>query len=586
VAKEVAKECGNLPLALAMIGSMARGKPDQWDAALHRLRNADLEKIKREFPDYAYPNLMRAIQVSVDALEDIRERYLDFAVFPEDTPIPEAVLETFWKPEGLDIYDTRYVVNELIDRSMLRSDDQGWLNLHDLQFDYVRKQAGDLPALHNRLLDAYAEQCKDGWHTGPNDGYFFQYLPYHLKEAGRGEEFRELLLNFNWLQAKLDATDVNALMDDYTAEADKDPQLVKRAIQMSVHILAQHPAKLAGQLLGRMLSQESPRIQSMLKQAAQYKASPCLLPMTSCLIPPDEPLVFTLKGHKTWVRSVAVTPDSRFAISGSADETLKVWDLETGVEVRTLKGHTARVYAVTVTPDSRFIISGSWDNTLKVWDLETGVEVRTLKGHTGHVNAVTVTPDSRFAISGAGDFMSVDNTLKVWDLETGVEVRTLEGHTYSVKSVTVTPDSRFIISGSSDDTLKVWDLETGVEVRTLKGHTGYVNAVTVTSDSRFAISGSWDNTLKVWDLETGVEVRTLEGHTSSVNAVTVTPDSRFAISGSDDNTLKVWDLSTGAVIASFSDEGPLYACAVAPDAKTVVAGGRTGQVHFLRLEGL
>ena len=132
----------------------------------------------------------------------------------------------------------------------------------------------------------------------------------------------------------------------------------------------------------------------------------------------------------------------------------------------------------------------------------------------------------------------------------------------------------------------MWDLETGVEVRTLKGHTGRVYTVTVTLDSRFAISGSSDKTLKVWDLETGVEVGTLKGHTRPIGAVTVTPDSRFAISGADDNTLKVWDLSTGAMIASFSDEGKLITCAVASDGKTIVAGGATGQVHFLRLVGL
>ena len=264
VAEEVAKECENLPLALAMVGSTARDKPDQWDAALHRLRNADLEKLKLDFPHCPYPNIMSSIHVSVDTLDDnIKKRYLDFAVFPEDTPIPEAVLETFWKPEGLDVYDTREVVNELINRSMLRSDDPGWLSLHDLQFDYVRKQAGNLTALHNRFVDAYAEQYEDGWHTGPNDGYFFQYLPHHLKEAGRGEELQKLLLDFDWLQAKLDAIDINALIDDYTVGAelcvhpegstyrcsttvvDEDLRLMRETVSLSAHVLSQDSTQLA-----------------------------------------------------------------------------------------------------------------------------------------------------------------------------------------------------------------------------------------------------------------------------------------------------------------------------------------------------
>jgi hypothetical protein len=92
-AREVARECGNLPLALAMVGAMARGKPHRWANALRRLQDADLEKIRQDFPHYPYPDLLRAIHVSVEALEaHARRRYLDLAVFPEDTPLPEAVL--------------------------------------------------------------------------------------------------------------------------------------------------------------------------------------------------------------------------------------------------------------------------------------------------------------------------------------------------------------------------------------------------------------------------------------------------------------------------------------------------------------
>ncbi len=98
-AGSVAKECGNLPLALAMAGAMVRGKPDRWQNVLHRLRTADLEKIKQQFPNYPYPDLLKAIEASVNALEpNVRARYLDLAVFPEDTPIPEAALATFWEP--------------------------------------------------------------------------------------------------------------------------------------------------------------------------------------------------------------------------------------------------------------------------------------------------------------------------------------------------------------------------------------------------------------------------------------------------------------------------------------------------------
>jgi hypothetical protein len=112
-AHRVAEECGNLPLALAMVGAMVRDKPDRWSNVLHKLQQTDLEKIHQDFQKYyPYDNLLKAIQVSVDTLAPAtQQRYLDFAVFPEDTPIPEAVLHTFWEPEGLDRYDCQDVVD-------------------------------------------------------------------------------------------------------------------------------------------------------------------------------------------------------------------------------------------------------------------------------------------------------------------------------------------------------------------------------------------------------------------------------------------------------------------------------------------
>ena len=142
-----------------------------------------------------------------------------------------------------------------------------------------------------------------------------------------------------------------------------------------------------------------------------------------------------------------------------------------------------------------------------------------------------------------------------------------------------------MISGSGN-TLVVWDVEGGEELQILEGHTDSVMAVAVTPNGKNVISGSDDNTLRVWDVESGEELRRLEGHTSWVEAVAVTPNGKNVISGSYDNTLKVWDIETGQVIASFSGDGSLHACAVSPDGVTIIAGEASGRVHFLRLEGV
>ncbi|WP_437959531.1 NB-ARC domain-containing protein [Sorangium sp. So ce119] len=284
----------------------------------------------------------------------------------------------------------------------------------------------------------------------------------------------------------------------------------------------------------------------------------------------SDALVRTLEGRLV-VMGVAVTPDGRAVISASADGTLKMWDLGTGLLVRTLEGHTGRVDGVTVTADGRFAVSASSDKTLKIWDLSIGQVVRTLAGHTDNVTGVAVTPDGRFAVSA-----SADKTLKIWDLSIGQVVRTLEGHTDQVTGVAVTPDGLFAVSVSSDETLKVWDLSTGQVVRTLGGNIGLVEDVAVTPDGCFAVSAS-SLDLTVWDLRTGRKVRTLMGHIIKVTAVAVTPDGGFAVSASRDKTLKVWDLRTGQFIRTLEGHSDwVHDVAVTPDGRFAVSAALDG----------
>jgi parallel beta-helix repeat protein len=163
--------------------------------------------------------------------------------------------------------------------------------------------------------------------------------------------------------------------------------------------------------------------------------------------------------------------------------------------VTTLTGHTDPVRSVAFSPDGRLLASGSYDNTIKLWEVASGREVRTLTGHTGDVTSVAFSPDGRLLASG-----SVDDTIKLWDVATGREVRTLSGHTSDVNSVAFSPDGRLLASGSDDKTIKLWDVATGSLVRTLSGHTSDVNSVAFSPDGRLLASGSDDNTIRLWDI--------------------------------------------------------------------------------------
>ena len=107
---------------------------------------------------------------------------------------------------------------------------------------------------------------------------------------------------------------------------------------------------------------------------------------------------FVQFGHVSKVESVAITPDGKYIVSGGRDDTLKLWNLETGKEVRTFAGHTGWIKSIAITPDGKQALSGSHDKTLKLWNLKTGKEVRTFEGHLYGINYVTITPDGKYAL--------------------------------------------------------------------------------------------------------------------------------------------------------------------------------------------
>ena len=304
---------------------------------------------------------------------------------------------------------------------------------------------------------------------------------------------------------------------------------------------------------------------------------------------PIATLEYRLKGHTGWVHSVAVSPDSTWAVSGSMDKTIKTWDLETGQCRATLEGHKGQLKSVSITPDGTRILSGSWDNTIGVWDVETGRNLAYLKGHKHFVYSVVPLPDSRRALSA-----SSDNTLKLWDLDSGNCLKTFAGHGGAVTSVSVSPDGRRVVSGSYDKTLKYWDLETGQCLATLEGHSDFVNSVQITADGRYAVSGSNDQTVKLWDLETRTCRGTFEGHKDHIHSVALSPDGKLAAStGFTDRTVRLWDLTSGACVQVIMEDDIIFhttSVAFSPDGTRLVIGNAAKEddysLYIYRLTGV
>jgi WD40 repeat protein len=278
--------------------------------------------------------------------------------------------------------------------------------------------------------------------------------------------------------------------------------------------------------------------------------------------------LMVLRGHPDEVFSVAVASDGRRAVSGSADRTVRVWDLASGRCTAALEGHTDYITSVALTSDGRRAVSGSADRTVRVWDLASGRCTAALEGHTHWVTSVAMTREGRTAVSA-----SEDGTVRVWDLSGGRCTALLEGHADRVRSVAVAGDGRTAVSGSSDGTVRVWDLASGRCTTALKGHTASVWGVAVAGDGRTAVSGSSDGTVRVWDLSGGRCTAALEGHTHWVQSVAVAGDGRTAVSGSADRTVRVWDLASGRCTAAL--EGHTHwvrSVGATGDGRTVVSG--------------
>jgi WD40 repeat protein len=581
---ELSRRLGEWPLALELASAMIRERVRQGDSATRAaerlstlIERKGVGALQDPTAERRHRTISSVLEVSLDQLDaDDRRRLAELSIFPEDVEIPLGAAASVWE---LDEFESEESAQRLARLSLLKLDLQhGVLSLHDVMRSWLATALTSATDIHNRLVNSWPD-----WRKLPDlpGKYAWRWLPWHLVKAERKEDLERILWDPLWTSAKLAATEVNVLIADYDhLKPSTNVELLQGALRLSSNTLAVDPAQFASQMTGRLLIyRTTPAIERFVGEMVDVAPQCWLRPLHPGLHPPGTELLRTLEGHSSGVCAVAVTPEGKRAVSASYDNTLKVWDLESGRVLRTLEGHSA-IYGVALTPDGKRAVSAASDNTLKVWDLESGCALHTLEGHSKFVSGVAVTPEGKRAVSA-----SSDNTLKVWDLESGRMLRTLEGHSASVSGVAVTPEGKRAVSAAWDNTLKVWDLESGRVLRTLEGHSNLVSSVAVTPEGTRAVSASYDNTLKVWDLESGCALRPLEGHSLGVSGVAVTPEGKRAVSASWDGTLKVWDLECGR--ASHTLEGhsaSVSAVAVMPEGARAVSASWDNMLKVWDLE--
>lgn len=275
----------------------------------------------------------------------------------------------------------------------------------------------------------------------------------------------------------------------------------------------------------------------------------------------------TMRGHSDVVTAIAAPIDnSDMIVSSSRDKSLLVWHLTKdataagvdgagggsyGVPRRRLTGHSHFVQDVVLSSDGQFALSGSWDGDLRLWDLSTGATTRRFCGHAKDVISVAFSVDNRQIVSA-----SRDRTIKLWNTlgECKYTIQDADAHTNWVSCVRFSPNAfqSTIVSGSWDRTVKVWNL-TNCKLRcTLAGHTGYVNTVAVSPDGSLCASGGKDGVTLLWDLGEGKRLYSLDAG-AIIHALCFSPN-RYWLCAATQESVKIWDLESKSVVQDLKPE--------------------------------
>jgi len=271
-------------------------------------------------------------------------------------------------------------------------------------------------------------------------------------------------------------------------------------------------------------------------------------------------------GHTGPVFSVCFSPDDKTVLTGSADNTAKLWDVATGKEYLSFSGHSSSISSVAFSKSGKYVLTGSWDKTARLWNAESGAMLVNFDKHDDWVSSVAFSSDEKYVATGCYDKLA-----RLWDLESGKKIKTFKGHSGRISSIAFSPRGEYLLTGSEDKSAILWNINKNNVVIKYKGHAGWVNSVAFSPDGKYIATGSSDKTIMLWETTSGKLLKTFTGHKSGVYSVSFSPDGKYIISAGYDKTAKLWDVATGAEIRSFVGHTALLNCAMfSYDGKNII----------------
>jgi pleiotropic regulator 1 len=269
-----------------------------------------------------------------------------------------------------------------------------------------------------------------------------------------------------------------------------------------------------------------------------------------------------ISGHQGWVRSVCIDPDNRFFATGSADRTIKIWDLASGTLKLSLTGHIMAIRGLVISPRHPYMFSAGEDKMVKCWDLEQNKVTRQYHGHLSGVYSIDIHPTLDLLVTAGRDAVA-----RVWDIRTREAAFVLSGHKGSVSQVRCQDADPQVITTSTDSTVRLWDLAAGKAQTVLTHHKKSVRALTLHPNEFTFATGSADN-IKQWKFPEGAFMHNFGSPQNAIiNTLSVNADG-VMFAGGDDGSLGFYDWQSGhkfqqmetiAVPGSLSAEAGIFA---------------------------
>ncbi|CAN6548235.1 unnamed protein product [Malus baccata var. baccata] len=246
-----------------------------------------------------------------------------------------------------------------------------------------------------------------------------------------------------------------------------------------------------------------------------------------------------ISGHLGWVRSIAFDPSNRWFCTGSADRTIKIWDVATGTLQLTVTGHIEQIRGLAVSSRHTYMFSAGDDKLVKCWDLEQNKVIHSYHGHLSGVYCLALHPTLDVLLTGGRD-----SVCRVWDIRSKTQVHALSGHDNTVCSVFTRPTDPQVVTGSHDTTIKFWDLRYVKTMSTLTHHKKSVRAMAQHPRDHCFASASADN-IKKFNLPRGEFLHNmLSQQKTIINAMAVNEDGVLA-TGGDNGSMWFWDWKRG-----------------------------------------